>query len=540
MGVHVILDIDPRGIDEAEWAAVYEETLALLSAWRPRLLGRGWRTIDGVRVPIYTRSLRGDVDEPKHAHWSVAGDRDSLRTAECQSFFRDLGVYAARRDACPDDDIVVTAAMPDRVGTGGPVRVFGGKTQGCPYHFALLAAAMLVEERFPRHAMVWGNIDREDAEEARRLSAPILGRELPLPVRVDGPRLIERLRARYEADALAGAFLRVFLGEVDEKLDAMLGAFPGEDGAREWRRALAESKSPTALDATRLVLAWLNAGRGLRDACRLACLAPEGPRFSPEDFVETLAWTWVAVPPPARELLAALCKPPEATHTVASLLASFFLDLIAMGRRLRIHIEPAALAADLSAVFDDGGPALAEQLRERSANIEAQLRENAHFLETLLAETGDAARDDTDALAVLRSADAMGPRQQTWVQAMAWRVMTELVRLRGGNPKMAEVLDDAAQGKRLLVRMLAEQPPVLTEDAWEGILAESEAGAIAWRIALVSLRTSELHASQVCRAFLENAELRAYAIGIGRDERAMRELGELAARVRAGRGSETR
>ncbi|WP_437674774.1 hypothetical protein [Sorangium sp. So ce131] len=260
MGVHVILDIDPRGIDEAEWAAVCEETLALLSAWQPRLLGRGWRTIDGVRVPMYTRSLRGDVDDPKLAHWSVAGDRDSLQMAECQSFFHDLGRYAARRDPCPDDDIVVTAAMPDRADTSGPVRVFGGKTQGCPYHFALLAAAMLVEERFPRHAMVWGDIDRGQAEEARRLSAPILGRELSLPVRVDASRLIERLRARYEADALTGAFLRVFLGEVDEKLDAMLGAFPGEDGAREWRRELAESKSPTSPEATRLVIACYRAG----------------------------------------------------------------------------------------------------------------------------------------------------------------------------------------------------------------------------------------------------------------------------------------
>ncbi|WP_437561389.1 hypothetical protein [Sorangium sp. So ce542] len=51
---------------------------------------------------------------------------------------------------------------------------------------------------------------------------------------------------------------------------------------------------------------------------------------------------------------------------------------------------------------------------------------------------------------------------------------------------------------------------------------------------------AEWAASQVCRAFLENAELRAYAIGIGRDERAMREVGELADRVRAGGGSETR
>ncbi|MGK3959561.1 hypothetical protein WMF38_41775 [Sorangium sp. So ce118] len=34
MGVHVILDIDPRGIDEAEWAATYEEALACLLRWR--------------------------------------------------------------------------------------------------------------------------------------------------------------------------------------------------------------------------------------------------------------------------------------------------------------------------------------------------------------------------------------------------------------------------------------------------------------------------------------------------------------------------
>ncbi|WP_437966860.1 hypothetical protein WMF04_46070 [Sorangium sp. So ce260] len=103
MGVHVILGIDPRGIDEAEWAVTHEETLTLLSAWQPRLLGWGWRTIDGVRVPMYTRSLRRDIDDSKQAHWAVAGDRDSLQTAECQSLYRDLGRYAARRGPCPDE-----------------------------------------------------------------------------------------------------------------------------------------------------------------------------------------------------------------------------------------------------------------------------------------------------------------------------------------------------------------------------------------------------------------------------------------------------
>lgn len=44
MGVHVILDIDPRGID------------------------------------MYMRSLRRDLDDPRRVCWSVVGDRDSLQT----------------------------------------------------------------------------------------------------------------------------------------------------------------------------------------------------------------------------------------------------------------------------------------------------------------------------------------------------------------------------------------------------------------------------------------------------------------------------
>ena len=81
MGVNVILDIDPRGIDQAAWTRVYEETLALLEAWQPRLLGWGARSFEGVQAPMYLRSLRHEED-PREVHWRVAGDRDSLRTGE--------------------------------------------------------------------------------------------------------------------------------------------------------------------------------------------------------------------------------------------------------------------------------------------------------------------------------------------------------------------------------------------------------------------------------------------------------------------------
>lgn len=533
MGVHVILDIDPRGIDEPAWTAVYDETLALLEAWQPRLLGWGWRSIEGIQVPMYLRSIRSNEADPRKAAWSVVGDRESLQTAESLSLYRDLGHYTERRIQGATDDIVIAAAAPAKVDTGGPVQVFGDKTQGCPYHFAVLAAAMLVEERFPRQAMVWGDIDRGQAEEARRMAAPILGRELPLPVRVDAARLLERLRARYDADALPGAFERVFLGEADERHEAVLRAFPGEKGAQQWLHALAGHKAPSSLGGIRLVIAWLNAGRDLREACRLACLAPEGPRFSPEAFVDALASTWVAIPPPAREPLGVFRKPSGASHTVATLLGSFFLDMNAIGRHLRIHIEPATIAAGLSVVFGDQGPALAAQLREKSAKIEAQLRERADDVNSFVARASEQAGDDTEALVAIRSADAMGPNQRRWVRVMAWSVMKVLASFRDGDPKIAATLAVAEKAKSLLVRALAERPPVLTEDAWDIILAESDAEVLAWWVALMSMRGDELHQSQVRRAFFENAEIRRHAMAIGHDEREMREISELVAKARA-------
>lgn len=104
------------------------------------------------RIPVYTRSIVFDAEaSPTEACWRVVGDRESLQTAECQSIHRDFRDIRPRgdRSAAVVSDIVVAAAAPERDHTGGPVRVFGDKTQGYPYHLAMLAAAMIIEGRFP-------------------------------------------------------------------------------------------------------------------------------------------------------------------------------------------------------------------------------------------------------------------------------------------------------------------------------------------------------------------------------------------------------
>ena len=58
--VHVILDIVPRRIDAAAWAAAFEETVRLVEAHPARLLGYGFRVAGGgARARVHPRRRPG-------------------------------------------------------------------------------------------------------------------------------------------------------------------------------------------------------------------------------------------------------------------------------------------------------------------------------------------------------------------------------------------------------------------------------------------------------------------------------------------------
>ena len=428
------------------------------------------------------------------------------------------------------EDIVVAAARP---APRTPVRVFGEKTQGQPYHFAVLAAAMLVEERFPRHAMVWGDIDLGQAETARKMAAPILGRQLPLPVRVDPERLAKRLRAHYRGADLPAAFTRVLLSDLHEHLEIMLRTFPGEPGASQWQRELAEYESPGAPGAVRELVAWLNAGRDLREACRLACLDKKGPRFSPEAFADALVSTWVAIPRSARAPFDVFNKPKGAVYTIGSLLDSIIIDEEAMGRHLRVHLKPATLAAELSAAFGDQGSTLAKRLLQKSARLEKVLRRQAKGLRALVTRAKEQRRDDPEALATLRSPKAIGHGQQLWVLAAAWLTRDMLACIRSGDLRVDVALASAKETRHVLARVLTKKGPVLTEDAWEALFSEDDVDVLAWCVALVGTPDDEVSQAHARRALLENARLRRYAMALGQDKRQMRKMDAMVAKARA-------
>jgi hypothetical protein len=532
MGVCISLDVDPIGMEPAAWEAAFDETLRLLSAWQPALMGLGHREIATVRVAQYTSSIvRRDADA-EDISWCIVGDRESLHTGESHRLFRSLGRGVARssrswetdRGALRETprDILVPLAR-DADGRASFVSLLSGKTQGQPYHYALLAAAMVVEDRFPAAAVVSGDIDRAQAEEARRMAEPILGRQLALPVRVDVARLMARLGEHFAGRELAEAFQKLLAPGGYEATEVMLRTCPTDAAAEVWKRELCQLGVNT-VGVVRLLISWFNAGRDLAAACRIACQATDGPRFEPEALVETMASTWIAVSPSAREVFAPFRRSEGRPPTVWTQLGEFFFDATSAGRHMNARIEPAAALAALVEVFgQDRGLSLCQRLTDKSAKIEADLVARAAPVQDLVSRAFAQADDDTELLVGVSDPAALGPEQRRYVEALASAAARTLVALRDSDTARI-ICESAEKAKGVIAWLSSEHGPTLTEDTWDRILALDDVDELSFCCALLLGSSNEIHIAQTRRALLENRPLLQYAMAIARDPRRTSEI----------------
>jgi len=524
MGTYLSVYHDIGNIPAAAWAAAWDDVVALLEAWPSGLLGYGARTIEGKAMPMYTRSIRF---EEEGVRWCcVVGDRASLRTGESQEIGRGTGVDVG---ALPDPegvrDILCVAASRGGRGAEPLGRAFGNKTQGLPFHYALLAAGMLLEERFPRSAYTSGDIDREDAEVAARMAAPILGRTLAPPVCTDGARLIARLRAEYADDALDKAAEELFRGEDIDLLEGHVRARPGAEAEGWFCHALREVKRDDTHDAAPLLVAWLNAGRAMADAARLMCLDPRGPQSAPAAFVDGLAATWLTIPIEARGPGAASTAGDVAGADREAAMATWFLTRALPGRSLRV-VEPVARVDDaLRGAFGEDARALGERFREKIDEALNTLSETAAGTASLAKRFSGGVYEACEALAALASPESMSDACRSAVECLTWNVRRAQDELRS-REATAAATGDIPGLRRMLVHLKYGRSPTLTEEAWDHLLALEDPEELAWLVALATLDVSTLPLADVRRALFENHPLRRWAMAAGRDVARMERIGE--------------
>jgi hypothetical protein len=225
MHTFIRMDIMPYQIDPHAWKEVYAEALALVRAY-PFLD----HDLDGNIRRTQERELLIRTD--RVVGWRTSGDLRSMTQAQSFSLVQDLHFYRNKgSDHIDHYDDILHAGVFDHFSKKDQQRyaqpsiavVFDARTNLLPYHIPLLAIACLIEHRFPRHAMVYGDIELEQMKQATDWATSILQCPILLPERADQHKLLDRITPmfRQETGRLA-AFLECTLHPYDQQLDAFV------------------------------------------------------------------------------------------------------------------------------------------------------------------------------------------------------------------------------------------------------------------------------------------------------------------------------
>lgn len=342
-------------------------------------------------------------------------------------------------------------AEPDCYDFGGTT-VFESKTQGYPYHYAVLAVGMLLESSFPRHALVRGDFTRRQCEQTAEWTASILGRRLPLPVLVDKPRLWSRLLEAFP-DLAIESIIRRFRGlseGADETVLRVLDKVGADPQAvrRVYLQKLDQYQSLNQMGARSLIRAVCNVDGDIERAIDWAC----GPRdagaeqvpgqpsltnhFQPEELLQGLCASFITVPPYEREVLQSLCSSPDSLTNFEEKFGQLMLLMSGMPTAVDCYIEEEQLLAEFVRRWPEKEQLFAEVMRQSLKHV-YQTREQLQQLTDRLEQRAEQA-DDTESVW-----NASNDDQE--YQPVAEFIRAEIERQRKSVPNMEDAAHELGQ-----------------------------------------------------------------------------------------------
>lgn len=502
MGIHVALTIDAAAIEPSAWHELYRLARELLMAHPAGLLSEHHERRHGLTRRILSRRIEHEVDDPAHRHLSVCGDLESLMTAESLRLYADIGHYRTTEQRCDHRNLL--HRMLDEAPGLVSIAV---KTQGFPYHVAVLAIAMLAESRLPGRALVSGDIDPMVCREAADLLARQLDIRATLPLLVDAERLYDQLIGETPTGDAIDLYLRTVASEADGL--RVLWARVSRDRMVGWlARHVARRCRHTGPELTRTLQSWLEVTQDLAGLIQALALRRDGPCWGRLRLASALVSTGVTLAPRRITGLARLDRPETLPLSVFSQVGNDMLDRLGMSARTcryRLGIEP--VIACLEASLDDPdhtGRAIIEQET-------ALLARRLHALGTWAIRVSlelerEEADGDAGSLLRHRAAEPISPSEARLLQ----RCGTGLARLW----RDWQVASASAHGlhardrRRRVIQVVEHRDLVLTERAWGWIDAEGDQRMLDLLLLLLTQDDQQaLLSTEITRAICEHREL---------------------------------
>lgn len=292
MGIFIHLDVS-KAVTKEEWHQVYEETLHLVKAFSLAEIRKiPCNGIDALcLVPTAEREERyGRNNEKKRIGWNATGDYETTRIAEDYYLPRDL-VQNNKFDSDAGDALmgVLPAYMDydDKEARFDCVyHLWGGKTQGEPYHIYILAIACLIEARLGEKAFVYGDITRGQCKYAVKLANAYLDKPIDVPDRCHMERLQKRA-ARLplsEREQLA-VFKRFYLGTQDAAFGEYMRSAYSETARNAYWKERFEHSTIGTLGFDDVIHEYLLEGFDLQNLCHLVNYTNQDGEPQYEKFV---------------------------------------------------------------------------------------------------------------------------------------------------------------------------------------------------------------------------------------------------------------
>nr|VFK55235.1 MAG: hypothetical protein BECKTUN1418D_GA0071000_102912 [Candidatus Kentron sp. TUN] len=261
--------------------------------------------LGGVRLPPFQSRRealtcfrsRSRYRYPQDECWIVVGDSVSGRHAEDFRLFRhrerQFGAFLERQGlpkrSDPTKDVLWAPTDSLSYIDGNGVDLFGGKTQGYPYHLAILAVAILLETRFSDKCYLFGDIEPIQVGHMCHWVHKTLNTPLITPICLDGKRLYRRISALYEDPHHAiERFQVLFAGSEVEKFESLLRYAERQTVFDVFMEELGGYSSFNQYGAIQLVSKFLSATRNLEELIEIVLRIAEQGKKTEEWNLEAL------------------------------------------------------------------------------------------------------------------------------------------------------------------------------------------------------------------------------------------------------------
>lgn len=525
IGTYIRLSILPNNISNSEWENVYDESLELVKAYP--FAHEEDRKFWGFRVPVYAQT--NEKFNPER-YWTIMGDLHSKQYGETFRLYRDLNKYKARQGTGEGKDILLEEEQ--------QICVFDSKTQGYQYHLYILAIAMLIESRFPKSAIVGGDIDFEQCMKAKEWADQHLSLPVDLPVRVRMEQLLSRFSNLNNELEQIHVIEKLLIADSEEMFKMIYTHFSSETFHLWFSNKLQTFSSPNQIGALKLLIYYLNVTNDLNNLFYIVCRDEKGPKFPLAEIIRAIARTWIGLPREKFTYLKHFEKIAGHPQIVERQFGTIILDMRFSGREIKSFIPLPEIAKSLARYFPESDNQIESTLRQEMSRIEEELLAFHNQIRPAI-ELSNASTEDKKFLA---DEDAflyfdedtvkLTNEQDLMIKGIAFSINTLLEQ--EGEGVLKEFFYGSIRNlKRIFTGLFIEKyNSILTENAWRWINDTEDPRLV--RILVAKLIIDEARGlkhqkaqSDIRKAMLENKALTQKIADYMDSEVAMKQIEEI-------------